>query len=147
MKTILRTLAYIAMLAVGFGAAWADDAHHPDVPTKTPVAPSEGKGAGMVNMPMMQEHMLQMQQQMEKIQHSKDAAEKDRLMQEHMQAMLEHMKMMQGMMNGGMMSAGAMPPQRMEQRLKMMEQRLDQMQMMLDKARQPAEKATPIEKK
>lgn len=149
MKTIFRTSVCVAVLAAGIGAVWADDAHHPEktaAPTKPPAVKAEDKGAGLSNMPMMQEHMQQMQQQMEKIQHSKDGPAKDKLMEEHMQAMLEHMKMMQGMMSGGMMMGG-MPPQMMEQRLKTMEQRMDQMQMMLDKSRQPSEKSTPAEKK
>jgi len=143
MKTTLWTAVYISALAVGVSPVWADDTHHPEktgAPTKAPAAKVKDKGAGMGNMPMMQEHMQQMQQQMDKILHSKDAAEKDALIQEHMQAMLEHMKMMQGMMSGGMTMGGGMPPQMLEQRLKMMEQRLDQMQTMLDKSRQPAEK-------
>ncbi len=104
MNAIFRTSAGVAVLVIGLGAVWADDAHHPEktgTPVKAPTAKAEG--AAPPSMPMMQEHMLQMQQQMEKIQNSKDPAEKDKLMQEHMQAMLAHMKMMQGMMSSGMM--------------------------------------------
>jgi len=143
MIAILRTSVGVAVLVIGIGPAWADDAHHPEktgAPAKAPAVKTEDKGAASPGMPMMQEHMQQMQQQMDKILHSKDPAEKDRLMQEHMQSMLDHMKMMQGMMSGGMTMGGGMPPQMLEHRLKMMEQRLDQMQMMLDKSRQPAEK-------
>lgn len=142
MKAILLSSLGIA-LAISIGTVRANDLPNPEKagalvpPAATKVVE---KGLATPTLAGLHEHLQQMQQQIEKIQHSKDAAEKDQLMQEYLRALLDHMKMMQGMMSGGMMMGGNMPPQMIEQRLKIMEQRLDQMQRMLDKPRPPADK-------
>lgn len=56
------------------------------------------KSMGMMDMPMMKEHMAQMREHMQKMQSAKSMDERQRLMQEHMQMMDDHMGMMMRMM-------------------------------------------------
>lgn len=100
-----RTVAVIAacMLAAS-GAAFAEDAHHPD-DAKQPAAaaPARPAAPGMGGMGRMQEHMKQMQDQMSGIRAATEPKERERLMVEHMKTMEDSMSMMKGMMNcGGM---------------------------------------------
>lgn len=59
-------------------------------------------GMGMMNMPMMKDHMAQMQDQMKRMKAAKSDKERMKLMQEHMEMMDAHMSMMIDMMDGGM---------------------------------------------
>lgn len=65
------------------------------------IAGDKGDGMGMMgmmNMPMMQEHMSQMQEHMKKMKAAKTDQERMQLMQEHMEMMDQHMGMMMKMM-------------------------------------------------
>lgn len=67
---------------------------------------------GMMNMPMMRDHMKEMQQHMRQMSKTKNPEKRMEQMQEHMKKMQRHMEMMQHMMEvkhgdgdqGGMMN-------------------------------------------
>jgi periplasmic protein CpxP/Spy len=103
---LTRYLLAAACAAALAGAAFAEDAHHPD-PTAKPAAKP---GPGM-NMGKMGETMQRMQEQMKQIQAASDPKERQRLLEEHMKTMQEAMPMMAGMkdMQGCM---GMMQPQK-----------------------------------
>jgi hypothetical protein len=74
---------------------------------------SEGKdNGGMMNMPMMRDHMKEMKQHMRQMSETKNPEKRMEKMQTHMKKMQRHMEMMQNMMEmmhgdgdqGGMMN-------------------------------------------
>lgn len=72
----------------------------------------EGMGMkGMMDMPMMKEHMSRMQENMKQMKSAKSDKERMRLMQEHMEMTDEHMGMMMKMCGGmkSSMPAGGAP--------------------------------------
>ena len=106
MSAIFRTSIGVAVLVIGLGSAWADDAHHP-AQDKKPATAMPDKDKPM-QMGKMQENMLRMHEQMHKIMQSKDIKEREKLMQEHSKTMQDNMHMMHGMKDGGMMGHGKM---------------------------------------
>ena len=101
-STILAACIFAA------GAAFAEDAHHPDAakpaPAESPAKPAAPAMGGMEgmhgHMGRMQEHMKLMREQMSNIRAARDPKERERLMDEHMRTMEESMSMMMGMMKG-----------------------------------------------
>lgn len=115
--------AFAALAAVPAGAVLADEPSHEHPAAAAPADPEHGgpsgavgseRGTGMMDMPMMKQHMQRMMEGMKKIHAAKPGAERERLMEEQMQLMTEHMDMMTRMMEmgggkGPMMQGGAAP--------------------------------------
>lgn len=100
-----RTLAVIAAsLLAASGAAFGEDAHHPENANKPPAAaPAKPVAKEMDRMGGMHDNMKRMQEQMSQIRAASEPKERERLMDEHMKTMQDSMSMMKGMMNcGGM---------------------------------------------
>lgn len=67
-------------------------------------------GTGMMDMPMMKDHMSKMHDHMKSVKAAKSDADRTRLMEEHMEMMDDHMDMMMKMMCGGRKDAPAAAP-------------------------------------
>ncbi len=126
MKNLFLNLSISLMFAMG--AAWADDAHHPE---KTPATPAATKTKpAEKSPPAMMDNMKKMQAQMQKLHATSDPKIRAQLLQEHMQTMQENMRTMQsGMMDGTAKSGVAMPMQGGQEngQMGMMQMMMDQM--------------------
>lgn len=114
-QTLIATALATTLLAGP--ATWAADPAPEQKQAMQPRGSSNGNGMGMgaakgcrgmMNLPMLQQHMTQMREHMQKMKAATTAKERERLMQEHMQMMDDHMGMMM-QMHGDVGATSAAP--------------------------------------
>lgn len=91
------------------GGGQDHEKHHPDnaapaaaVSSRAEAGPSMDVGMGtngMMDMPMMKEHMHKMRDHMQKMRSAKSDAERSKMTSEQMSMMMDHMDMMMKMMD------------------------------------------------